>query len=163
MHVVTELQVLAEVKRLSHGDVTISLEHHHGDRVTRLNVTDDEFGKDVKTELNVGESLDDTNGDSPECSNDKSENDRVPSHAGVVGQSRSKGETDHDEKESKVPPVRGEFVLAHELHVDVVELTFTGLPPTPDFTTMEEVSVGDESCNGCKTDTIGQGEGCGQE
>jgi len=160
---VTEFQVLAEVQGLSHSNVTIRLEHHHGNWVPGLDVTDYKLGKDVKTELNVGKGLDDADRDSPESSNDKSEDDRVPGHTSVESQSRGKGETNHDDKKGKVPPVRSELVLAHELHVDVVELTFASSPSAPDFTAVEEVGVGDEGCNGRETDTVGKGEGGGQE
>lgn len=51
LHVVTKLEVGGERKTLGHGDVTPSLEHHHGDRATRKGVTDDELSDDVETDL----------------------------------------------------------------------------------------------------------------
>lgn len=53
-----KLQILAEVQRLSHDDVAVSLEHHHGNRVTGLQIADDELGEYVQPELNVRQTLD---------------------------------------------------------------------------------------------------------
>lgn len=47
VHVVAELQVLTEVQCLSHDNVAKRLEHHHGDGVAGLKITDDELGKYV--------------------------------------------------------------------------------------------------------------------
>ena len=71
VHVVTKLQILTEVERLSHDDVTKGLEHHHGDGATRLEITDDELGKHIQAKLNVREGLDDADGDGPRPSNDQ--------------------------------------------------------------------------------------------
>lgn len=71
MHVVTELQILTEVQSLSHDNVSEGLEHHHGDGVTGLDVTDDELGEYVETQLNVGESLDDTDRNGEDGGNDQ--------------------------------------------------------------------------------------------
>ena len=71
VHVVAELKILAEVQSLCHNDVAEGLEHHHGNGVSRLDIADDELGEDVETELNVGESLDDADGDRPRGCNDE--------------------------------------------------------------------------------------------
>jgi hypothetical protein len=60
---VTQLEVRGESKRLSHRDVTPSLKHHHGNRMARESVSDDEFGNDVETDLLIGDCLDHTNRD----------------------------------------------------------------------------------------------------
>ena len=59
----TELEVGSEEQRLRHRDVAPSLEHHHGDWATRESVADDQLSNNVETDLLVGNSLDDTNGD----------------------------------------------------------------------------------------------------
>ena len=43
LHVLAQLQVLGEVKALSHGDVAVRLEEHHGDWTAWLDVTSQEF------------------------------------------------------------------------------------------------------------------------
>ena len=63
LHVVAELKVGRELQSLSHRNVTPSLEHHHGDWATRESVADDQLSNNVETDLLVGNSLDDTNGD----------------------------------------------------------------------------------------------------
>lgn len=75
VHVVAELEVLAEVQRLCHGDVSHRLEHHHGDRVSRLQVSDDELREYIQTQLNIGHGLDHADGDQPGHGNDDSEDD----------------------------------------------------------------------------------------
>lgn len=47
LHVVAELHVLSKSDRLVVGDVTVSLEKHHGQWLTRDHVADDELGDHV--------------------------------------------------------------------------------------------------------------------
>jgi hypothetical protein len=57
VHVVTKLQILTEIQCLGHDNVSKGLEYHYSNRVSRLNVTDDELSEDVETKLNVREGL----------------------------------------------------------------------------------------------------------
>jgi hypothetical protein len=66
LHVVTELHVTRESERLSHGDVTPSLEQHHGDGLAGKHEADDELGDDVEADLLVGNSLDHSDGNDVE-------------------------------------------------------------------------------------------------
>lgn len=61
-----ELEILRKVKRLRHANVAVVLEHHHGERAAGHHVTNDEFGKNIKTKLDVRDGLHDTDGDKPE-------------------------------------------------------------------------------------------------
>lgn len=156
MHVVAELEILAEVQRLRHDDVSEGLEHHHSDGVAGLNVSDDEFSEDVEAELDVGEGLDDADGDRPCGGDDEGEDDRVPCHACGVCEGAGEGETDHDDEKGEVPPCGDELVLAHDLHVDVVKFPRGGSPAAPDLRTGEEVGVADEGGDGCKVHAVGE-------
>ena len=60
-HVVGKFDILSEVEALVCCNVAVHLEHHHGERASRLHVADDELGDDVQTDLYVGCGLDDTN------------------------------------------------------------------------------------------------------
>lgn len=64
-HVMSELQILSKVQGLSHGNIAIILEHHHGKGPARHHITNDELGKNVETELDVGDGLNDADGDNP--------------------------------------------------------------------------------------------------
>lgn len=137
MHVVANLQILAKVQCLGHDNVTKGLEHHHGDRVARLDVSDYEFGEHVETELDVGESLDDTNWNCPCGCNDQGKDDRVPGHSSRKCESGSEGKSNHDCHESEIPPSGYEPVLPHNFHMDVIKLTCGRPPATPDLGSME--------------------------
>ena len=123
VHVVANFQVLAKVQRLRHDDVTKGLEHHHGDGVARLDVSNDELSEHIKTELDVGKSLDDTDWNCPCRCDDQRKDDRVPGHSGRKCESRSEGKGDHDCQESEIPPSRYEPVLAHDFHVDIIKFS----------------------------------------
>lgn len=73
--------------------------------MTWLDVTDDELGEDIETKLNVGKSLDNTNGDSPKSSDDEGEDDGVPCHTSVERQSGGESETNHNDKKKKVSSI----------------------------------------------------------
>lgn len=86
LEVSTKLHILCKGETLGHGDVSIysaklvqvnrrtlgnetrrtGLEQHHGVGCSRNHVTDQEFGENVKTKLDVGNGLDHTNGNDPD-------------------------------------------------------------------------------------------------
>lgn len=66
LHVVAELEILSEIEGLRHGDVSVILEHHHGQGPPRHHVADDELGQDVEAQLDVGDGLDETDGNEPD-------------------------------------------------------------------------------------------------
>lgn len=64
----TKLEVRSECQSLNHGDVSPRLEHHHGNRLAREGISDDEFGDDIETNCLVGDSRNDSDGnDVDEC------------------------------------------------------------------------------------------------
>ena len=77
LHVVANLEVSDEAKGLCHGNITPCLEHHHGHRATGESVADDQLRDDVKTDLLVGNSLDDANGDDVDEGDDLKEKVRL--------------------------------------------------------------------------------------
>ena len=64
-----KLKVRSERKSLCHSNVAPGLEHHHSDGLAGEQVTDDQLGDDVQTDLLVSDGLNDTNGDGVEESN----------------------------------------------------------------------------------------------
>lgn len=65
----TDLEVIGELQCLSHGDVSPSLEHHHSNGLAGEQVTNDKLSDDVQADLLVSDSLDDTDGNGVEESN----------------------------------------------------------------------------------------------
>lgn len=63
LHVVAELKVTRELKRLHHGDITPCLEHHHRNRTARKGISDDQLRDDVEPNLLVRDGLNHTDGD----------------------------------------------------------------------------------------------------
>lgn len=84
LHVPAQLQILCECQSLTHSDVSISLEQHHGNGTAREHVPDDEFREYVQAELDVCHGLDDADWDAPEEGNDKSDKNTPPGHMGWV-------------------------------------------------------------------------------
>jgi hypothetical protein len=64
LHVVTELEVAGKLQSLGHGNVTPGLEHHHRNWTAREGIAYDKLGDDIKTDLLVGDSLNDADRDS---------------------------------------------------------------------------------------------------
>lgn len=64
LHVMAELEVARELKRLHHSNITPCLEHHHRNRAARKGVADDQFRDDVEPNLLVRNGLDHTDRDS---------------------------------------------------------------------------------------------------
>lgn len=58
-----ELHILQKVQCLSHGNVAISLEQHHGNRPSREHIPDHELSQDIETYLRVGDPLNHTDRD----------------------------------------------------------------------------------------------------
>lgn len=63
LHVMAELEVRRECQRLSHSDITPSLEHHHRYWATWQSIADDELSDNIQTNLLVGDGLNHANGD----------------------------------------------------------------------------------------------------
>lgn len=57
-----QLEILEKIQCLRHGDVAVALEHHGGERQTRLHITEGEFSDDVCANLQIGNRLDHADG-----------------------------------------------------------------------------------------------------
>jgi hypothetical protein len=126
--------------------------------VARLQVSDDKLSEHIQTKLDVRHSLDHADWDRPCDGDDEGKDDRGSLHPGVVAVGCTKGESDHDQEQRKIPPSWYELVLAHETHVDVVHLAAGGLEALPDLTAVVQVGVGDESSDGGETDAVRERE-----
>ncbi|KFX87945.1 hypothetical protein V490_07934, partial [Pseudogymnoascus sp. VKM F-3557] len=62
LHVMAELQVLGEEETLIHRGIAVGLEQHHRDGAAGEHKADNELGDDVETDLEVGHSLQDADG-----------------------------------------------------------------------------------------------------
>jgi hypothetical protein len=95
-----EFEVLGKVQRLGHGNVTIVLEHHHGHGFARNHVTNDELGQYVQPELNVGDTLNKSNGYEPD-DGEKEADDKSPRRETCwPGSHNTKGDANHDDEQS---------------------------------------------------------------
>ena len=57
----SKLEILRVNNALIHGNISICLKGHHGERTARKHVADYEFSKDIKTDLDVGDGLNHAN------------------------------------------------------------------------------------------------------
>lgn len=144
LQVVAQFHVLHKGKSLSHCNVSISLEQHHGIWSSGQHVSDEELGENVETKLDVCNGLDHANGNHPDCGNDNRKYQSPPSHF-------CRPDVDDDKREGKAgqenahkPPPRDGVVLAHHTSVNVVLCTFPGLVSIPEFATMEDTNVRDD-------------------
>lgn len=101
-HVVAELQILSKVQGLSHGNITIILEHHHGNWPARHHITNDEFSQNVETKLDVGDGLDDTDGDNPYNRKQETDNERPGRKASIPASNHAKGDGNHADEQDYI-------------------------------------------------------------
>lgn len=73
LHVVTQLHVLGKSNSLVVGDVTEGLEEHHGQWLTWNHVTNNELGNDVQSHCDVGQRVNNTDGQQEDNGDDKSD------------------------------------------------------------------------------------------
>lgn len=175
LHVVTHLQVLEEVQSLGHGDVTVSLEHHHGQRATWKHVswdmltnlrlvdcwgllTNDELSNDVETNLPVGDSLNHTNWDQEDDWNEHADDECPPGHVCIPDQAGGEGESKENDVESSIPPLWRVGILTHHLQVDIGILVASQLITLPDLRTVVKRGVDNEGGDGRERHTIADGK-----
>lgn len=187
-HVVAELQILSKVQGLGHGNIAIILEHHHGKGPTRHHVTNDELGKNVETELDVGDGLNDANGDKPYDRKQQTDNESPGRKASVPASNHAKGDGNHaDEQDyiyddyvalisiifrhkwprgilhTSIPPFFSISVFLHQSHMNVVLLMTSHLELVPDLFAMVKADVDEHSGNGGKRQSVGEGKLRGQK
>lgn len=162
LHVVTQLHVLQEEQSLVHGNVTICLEQHHGHRASRLHVTNDELGNDVKTDLDVGCGLHNTARDEPKATNDQRDEESPPREMSGVANDNTKRHSDHDKGDGTVPPERNGLETRHETGVDVFLFLANAPEADPQFLSVEQTGVDKDSNDSGKGKTIAQHE-CGRQ
>jgi len=104
LHVVTHLEILEEIQGLGHGDVTVTLEHHHGQWATWKHVSDNELGDDVKTNLPVGDGLDHTDRDEEDNWDQHADDECPPCHVSIPVETDNQGQGEEDNVKSEVPP-----------------------------------------------------------
>lgn len=102
----SELQILDVRQTLIHGNVAIRFEGHHSQWTTWKHVADDKFGKHVKTNLNVCNSLHHSQWNNPDEGNDESDDERPPCQMRWPMKNSRKAESNHDNEDGKEPPVR---------------------------------------------------------
>lgn len=68
-----KLEIAEEEHSLVHGNEGERLEDHHSDGATRKNVTNNQFGEDLETDLLVSNSLHHTHGHDEEYCSDEGE------------------------------------------------------------------------------------------
>ena len=163
LEVVADLHVRDVGKGVSHGHVTERLEHHHGNGATREHVTEDHLSDDVQTGLLVGDSLDDTDGDGENNTDEDSDNVSPPGEVSLVGNSGDHTEDEGDDEDDEEPPFGSLLVLAHELHVDIRLLGARVTGTAPDIRSVEETNVHDGGHEAGKTHTVGKGESRAEE
>lgn len=58
LHIVAQLEVIRETKCLGHGNIGPRLEHHHRNRATGEDISDNQLRKDVKPNVLICNGLD---------------------------------------------------------------------------------------------------------
>lgn len=158
-----ELHVLQEVQRLSHGDIPVRLEEHHGNGTPRKHVSNNKLGQHVETKLGVGDTLHHANGDQEDNRQKHGDDHRPPGQVSVPDQDGDQRQRKEDHKEGVVPPVRRVNVLLHHLQMNVRVLVACQLRALPDLRTVEDGGVDDDGGQGTKGDAVGEREEGTQE
>ena len=105
-----QLDILSEEQSLIGGDVAVHLEHHHGQRTTRLHVTDDKFGNDVQSNLYISCGLDDTDRKIEEQRDKQSHYECPPGQVSLPHEAGHETKRKHDEKADGIPSIESEQV-----------------------------------------------------
>jgi len=158
LHVVAKFEVTGESKRLSHGNVTPGLEHHHCDGMSGESITDDQFGDDVQADLLIGDGLDHANGDDVHEGDDEREDECPDWHLGFEDLDRDDTEDEHGHENSGIPPLGNLWVNRHETSVNVG--LFAKRTPALDPDLLPEVkdSMHDGRSDGGERQAIGNSE-----
>ena len=120
LHVMAKLQVTGEVEGLLRHDGAVNLEDHHGNGLSWDHVARDEFGKDVKGQLLVGNREQDSEGEDEEQGKDDGEDISPERHLRGVHLDRNRSEDERTEENGNKPPVGNISVARHQAGVNVL-------------------------------------------
>uniref|UniRef100_A0A1Y1MPB9 Uncharacterized protein n=1 Tax=Photinus pyralis TaxID=7054 RepID=A0A1Y1MPB9_PHOPY len=108
-----EFEILGKVQRLRHGSVTIVLEHHHRHGFTGNHVTDDKLGQDVQTNLDVRDTLDQTNRDEPNDGEKEADDKRPGRKTSWPTSDDAERNANHDDEQGSIPPILSITIFLH--------------------------------------------------
>lgn len=163
LEIVTEFHVLEEIERLSHGDVSVGLEEHHGNGSSGQHVSHNELGQHIKTKLGVGNALYHANGDEEDNRDEHGDDECPPGQVGVPDEDGDQRHGEQDDEESIVPPVGSVDVLLHHLEMDIGILVASQLATLPDLGAVEDGGVHNDRGQGAEGDAVGEREECAEE
>jgi len=120
--VVAELEIGDERHRLRRRDDTVGLEKQHGEVVAGVRGAADELGEHVEGDLDVGDGVDEPDGDNQESRDTEAKEERRRRCARWVRHQADETEHNGDHENQPVPPFRNLFVHAHQAVVDIFAL-----------------------------------------
>ena len=93
----TKLEIRSERQSLGHGDITPGFEHHHGNWASRKTITDNQLSNNIETNLLIGDSLNHSDGNDVEESDDKCKDEPLYGELSfpTLDDSNTKGEHSH--------------------------------------------------------------------
>lgn len=138
LHIMADLQIARERDTLCHGNKRESLEKHNGNRAVREQITSDDLREDVDRNKLVRHRTNDANGDNETQSHDDGEDECPDWEISVEDLDGGDTESEGDEAEGEVPPVRNLGVRRHEAGVDVSLVTDTATELTDDIMTVPD-------------------------
>lgn len=136
LHIVTEFQVAGEVTGLFGHDSAINFEDHDSNRPSGNHVASNELGKDVESQLLVGDRLQDAEGEDEDQGEGDSENVGPEGHLRVVNLDCNGSKDEGNDENNDEPPVRNVWVASHEAGMNVLLVLDRGAEPLHDITSV---------------------------
>lgn len=148
--VAAEFHVFCIIQCLCHGDISVGLEQHHRVGPSWLHVSNNEFGENIETKLDISDCLDHADWNRPGGCNEKSNDESPPRQMSFPYIDGNERQCHRDHEKYGEPPHRNGFVLPHHLGMNVVILV-PGLARTrDDFFSVKQCYMNNDSCDRCK-------------
>ena len=163
LHVVTKFQVTGEVEGLFRHDGSVDLEDHNSDRLSGNDVTGNELGEDVESQLLVGNRKEDAEGEDEDQGEDDGEDESPERHLRIVHLDGNRSEDEGNGENDGEPPVGDIAVAGHEAGVNILLVFDLCAELLHNVTSVPQVGVGDNGGESGEAQTIVDDKRRGEE
>jgi len=136
LHIVAKFQVAREVEGLSRDDGAINLEDHNGNGPSGNDVTGNELGEDVESQLLVGNREEGAEGEDKDQGEDNGEDVGPEWHLRVVNRDGNRSEDEGNDENGTEPPMGNVGVAGHEAGVNILLILEAGAELPHDVTSV---------------------------
>ena len=150
----TKFHVAREVEGLFRHNCAINLEDHNSNGSSRDDVSSNELGEDVESQLLVGNREEDAEGEDKDEGKQDGEDISPEWHTRVVNRNGNRSEDERNDENDTEPPVGNVEVARHEAGVNILLILDAGAELPHNITSVPQVGVSDDSGEGGETQAI---------